>query len=438
MSNEHGPVLPRPAATDRQKVAVLGLGYVGLPVALAAAGAGHDVVGFDVAESRIAEIRAGRSELVDLDHDDLARRLASGSLTVTADRLAMSACEVFVLCVPTPLRDGRPDLSMLEGAVDTVAAAIRPGALVVVESTTWPGTTREVVVPRLAERSGFAPEDVDVVFSPERIDPGNARYPLARIPKLVGGITPAAAKRAARFYRTFIDLVHIMSGPSEAELAKILENTFRHVNLALVNELAVLCSDTGIDLREAIDAAATKPFGYMPFYPGPGVGGHCIPVDPMYLMWQARRSGHTLQLIEVAEQINRSMPQHVVSRAGDVLNDVGKPVRGSRVLLLGVSYKPNVADVRESSAGPIVDRLLSRGAFVHWHDPLVRASFTLPGAPRIPALDPAPLLAADLVVLHTPHEEYLGTASWLAGVDAPVLDAHGALRGRGLPAVFGL
>ena len=427
-----------PLSTGRQKVAVLGLGYVGLPVALAAAGAGHDVVGFDVAADKVAEIRRGRTELVDLDRGELARQLAAGTLSVTADPLALAACEVFVLCVPTPLRDGSPDLSVLVSALDYVAAAIQPGALVVVESTTWPGTTREVVVPRLRARSGFGDGDIDVVFSPERIDPGNTRYPLARIPKLVGGMTAAAGERAARFYRTFVDVVHVMSGPAEAELAKILENTFRHVNLALVNELAVLCSDTGVDLREAIDAAATKPFGFMPFYPGPGVGGHCIPVDPMYLIWQARRTGHTLQLIEAAEQINRAMPQHVVGRVASLLNDAGKPVRGSTVLVLGVSYKPGVADVRESSATPIAERLLARGAVVGWHDPLVRDSFELAGARRHGMLTGDLLRSTDLVVLHTPHREYLIPESWLAAGSVPVLDTHGALRDRRLPTVYGL
>jgi nucleotide sugar dehydrogenase len=421
----------------RDKVAVLGLGYVGLPLALAAAEAGHDVVGYDIAPDHVADIRRGHTDLVDLDHELLAKHLNAGSLVLTEDPVDLTACEVYAICVPTPLLDGSPDLSMVLSAIDSVAAVAAPGDLVILESTTWPGTTRNVLAPRLAERSGLVPGvDVHLVFSPERIDPGNHEFSLSRIPKLIGGMTREDSERASDFYRTFLDTVHIVSGPSEAELAKIIENTYRHVNLALVNELAILCSDTDVDLREAIDAAATKPFGFMPFYPGPGVGGHCIPVDPMYLIWHARRTGATLQLVEMAEQVNRSMPAHVVSRIARLLNEVAKPLRGSEVLLLGVSYKPGVADVRESSAFSIAERLTKLGARVRWHDPLVRESQDLHGLPRLRELSAEVLRGADLTLLHTPHAHYLH-----AGLlpEAPLLlDAHGALRGLRLPNVFDL
>lgn len=419
----------------RRKVAVLGLGYVGLPLAMAAARAGHNVVGYDVSTSRIDDIQSGTTGLVDLDHDALAEQLASDSLVVTTDPLHLGPCEIYVICAPTPLRDGSPDLSMVMAGVDTVAGVLDPGDLVILESTTWPGTTSEVVAPRLRELTGLvAGVDVRLVFSPERVDPGNQEFPLTRIPKVIGGMTREDSECAADFYRTFLDSVHIVSGTSEAELAKILENTYRHVNLALVNELAKLYSDTGINLREAIDAAATKPFGFMPFYPGPGVGGHCIPIDPMYLIWRARRTGRTLQLVETAEQINRGMPAHVVGRAAALLNDVGKPMRGSKVLVLGVTYKPNVTDSRESSAFPVIEQLLGRHAEVWWHDPMVGQDQAGPAGTRVVDLTTQVVHDADLVVLHTPHAWYLNSP--FVRTAPLLLDAHGALRALRLSNVF--
>jgi UDP-N-acetyl-D-glucosamine dehydrogenase len=433
LAHEHGGDDAAPEEFTRRKVAVLGLGYVGLPMALAVARTGHDVVGYDISASRVTDIHAGRTGLVDLDHAALADQLASGSLTVTTDPIHLDSCEIYLICVSTPLLDGRPDLSMVLSGVDTVAAALEPGNMVILESTTWPGTTAEVVAPRLRERTGLvAGVDYRLVFSPERVDPGNTEFPLARIPKVVGGITRADGEHAAEFYRTFLDSVHLVSGTGEAELAKILENTYRHVNLALVNELATLYSGSDIDLREAIDAAATKPFGFMPFHPGPGVGGHCIPIDPMYLIWQARRTGRTLQLVETAEQINRAMPAHVVGRVTALLNEAGKPVRGSQVLVLGVSYKPNVTDSRESSAFPVVERLRRLRAEVRWHDPLV-APETGPPAPRLAELTREAVTEADLVLLHTPHADYL--RSPLVAQARLLLDAHGGLRHRELPNV---
>ncbi|MPZ65437.1 MAG: nucleotide sugar dehydrogenase [Pseudonocardiaceae bacterium] len=426
-----------PGSDKRRKVAVLGLGYVGLPLAVAMCEAGHRVAGFDVDAGRLCDIVAGRTGLVDLDHDALARALKRGDLVVTGEPGDLAACEVYLVCVPTPLRDGVPNLSMVLAAVDTVAETLAPGDLVVLESTTWPGTTEEVVAPRLRERTALvAGTDVRLVFSPERIDPGNREYPLARIPKLVGGVTRADGEFAAEFYGTFIDTVHLVSGAAEAELAKILENTFRHVNLALVNELATMYSGTSIDLREAIDAAATKPFGFLPFHPGPGVGGHCIPVDPMYLTRQTRRSGRCLRLVETAELINIGMSTHVVDRVTGLLNSVRMPVRGSRIVLLGAGYKPDVADSRESSAFPIMDRLHQLGAYIRWHDPLLGSVDKGPPGSRVADLDRSLLASADLVLLHTPHAEYVG--SELLPAARLTLDAHGALRSRRLPNVHGL
>ncbi|WP_158102587.1 nucleotide sugar dehydrogenase [Lentzea kentuckyensis] len=394
-------------AATGHKLVVLGLGYVGLPLALAAVGAGHHVLGYDIRPERITELREGRSGLVDVDDEEIRAHLAAGTLAITSDPADLAGWDVYVICVPTPLLDGGPDLSMVLAAADVVATCLSPGDLVILESTTWPGTTRDVLAPRLRERSGLEPgEEFHLVFSPERIDPGNKQFPLTRIPKLVGGTTRAGSERAAAFYRTFVDTVHVVSGPSEAEMAKILENTFRHVNLALVNELAVLCRETGVDLQESIDAAATKPFGFMPFYPGPGVGGHCIPVDPVYLTWHARNAGRTLRLVELAQQINRDMPRHIVARVMDVLNAVGKPVRGSRILILGVSYKPDVADVRESPAFPIAERLAELGAEVSWHDPLVADGQGPPGPRRIAELTARELASHDLTLLHTAHSGY--------------------------------
>ncbi|WP_169811232.1 nucleotide sugar dehydrogenase [Nocardia anaemiae] len=415
---------------------MLGLGYVGLPVALAAADAGHDVLGYDIDQDRLADIRSGRTDLVDLDHDRVAAHLKSGSLTLSANPMDLAAAHVYLICVPTPLADGSPDLNLVLAAIDTVADTVRPGDLVILESTTWPGTTVDILAPRLAKRSGLLPgSDIHLVFSPERIDPGNQDYPLTRIPKLIGGFTRRDGELAAAFYRTFLESVHIVSGPSEAEMAKILENTFRHVNLALVNELAMMCSTGDINLREAITAAATKPFGFMPFYPGPGVGGHCIPIDPIYLNWSAKRTGFSLRLIDAAEQVNRAMPTHVVNRITMLLNNVAKPVRGSGVLLLGISYKPGVADVRESSAFPIAEKLVRLGAHVRWHDPLVRGSQDLHGLPRLSELSGAVVSEHDLTLLHTPHPVYTNALLEAAPL---LLDPHGALAAATLPNVFDL
>jgi nucleotide sugar dehydrogenase len=284
----------------KRDVCVLGLGYVGLPLACAAAEAGHRVVGFDVDRARVTGLRGGRSPVEDVEDRLLEKVLASGRLSFTDDPAAIEGRDTFVICVPTPLKDKTPDLAMVDAAVDVVAGVLRPGALVILESTTYPGTTEDRVGPRLAEATGLhAPDDYHLVFSPERIDPGNPTYSLGNTPRVVGGLGPAAGDAATEFYSSFIDEVHRVSGPREAEMAKLLENTYRHVNIALVNEMAIFCEELGIDLWEAIGAASTKPFGFAPFFPGPGVGGHCIPVDPSYLSWRVRRLGYPFRFVEL-------------------------------------------------------------------------------------------------------------------------------------------
>lgn len=374
-----------------RKVAVIGLGYVGLPLAIAMSKAGHRTLGFDINSRLVEQISRGRT----------------GELTVTAEPDELSGCDVYVICVPTPLKDGAPDLSCVESAVETVARNVGPGDLVILESTSWPGTTRRHIAPRLDSLSGFtAGEDFHLAFSSERIDPGNTSFTLAEIPKVVGGLTRADGEVAAEFYGTFVERVVLLDDAEQAEMSKLLENTFRNVNLALVNELLPLCRELGIDLPSCIDAAATKPFGFMPFYPGPGVGGHCIPVDPVYLTWLAERRGQPLRLVETALHINRAMPDYVVRRASQLLNQVGKPVRGSRIVLLGVAYKPDIADVRESTAIPIARQLAELGAEVAWHDPHAEDCRSLADIPRLAELTEDELAGADLVVLHTPHSDY--------------------------------
>jgi nucleotide sugar dehydrogenase len=311
--------------------------------------------------------------------------------------------------VPTPLKEKVPDLTMVDAAVDVVATALRPGGMVILESTTYPGTTEDRVGPRLAEVTGLrAPEDYHLVFSPERIDPGNPVYSLENTPRVVGGLGAAAGDAAAAFYSSFIDHVHRVSGPREAEMAKLLENTYRHVNIALVNEMAIFCDELGIDLWEAIGAASTKPFGFAPFTPGPGVGGHCIPVDPSYLSWRVRRLGYPFRFVELAAEINDRMPNYVASRIADLLNDVHKSVGGSRILVLGLAYKRDLGDLRESPAPVLIRRLESRGALVRWHDPHVRVREIADSAATAVEgeLTAEELAAADLVVVHTDHSAY--------------------------------
>jgi nucleotide sugar dehydrogenase len=390
-------------------VCVLGLGYVGLPLACAAAAAGHRVVGYDPDRDRVAGLRRGQSPVEDVEDRLLEKVLASGQISFTHDPSDIVGSDTFVICVPTPLKEKTPDLTMVDSAVDVVAGALRPGGMVILESTTYPGTTEERVAPRLAEATGLqAPDDYHLVFSPERVDPGNPDYSLVNTPRVIGGLGPAAGDAAAAFYATFVEHIHRVSGPREAEMAKLLENTYRHVNIALVNEMAIFCEELGIDLWEAIGAASTKPFGFAAFSPGPGVGGHCIPVDPSYLSWRVRRLGYPFRFVELAGEINDRMPAYVATRVAALLNDDHKSVAGSRILILGVAYKRDVGDLRESSAPVLIRRLESHGADVRWHDPHVPPQ-TFAGTAAVGVegeLDAEELAAADLVVVHTDHSAY--------------------------------
>jgi UDP-N-acetyl-D-glucosamine dehydrogenase len=414
---------------DGRTVAVLGLGYVGLPLVCAAVGAGHEVIGFDVSADRVGLLESGSSPIRDIADAQLAAGLDTGLLRFTADPDELGRADTYIVCVPTPLADKLPDLSMLTAAVETVGRSVSPGDLVVLESTTYPGTTEELAAARISAISGLcAPEHYHLAFSPERIDPGNPHFHLDNTPRVVGGLGPAASAAAAAFYRSFIEAVHVVSSPRAAEMTKLLENTYRHVNIALVNEMAVFCEELGIDLWEVIDAAATKPFGFAAFAPGPGVGGHCIPVDPSYLSWRVRRLGYPFRFVELAGEINDRMPHYVVSRITDALNLARKPVAGSRVLLLGVAYKRDIGDLRESPAFAVARRLLDRGAELSWHDPYV-AHFEIDGVavPRAVSLTPEVLSEADLVVIHTDHSSY----DWPAVVSGAqlVFDTRNATAG---------
>jgi UDP-N-acetyl-D-glucosamine dehydrogenase len=355
-----------------ERVAILGLGYVGLPLAIAFAESGLRVIGVDADAMRVAEINEGISHIEDIRSERLELLTSDGKIEATQEYAALGEVDAVLICLPTPLDEhGNPDLSFVTAGAETAAKHLRSGALVVLESTTYPGTTRELLQP-IFERSGRrVGEDIFLAFSPERVDPGNQRHTLQNIPKIVGGITRACAQRAEELYSTIVEEVYTVSSPESAEMAKLLENIFRGVNIALVNELAILCARMEIDVWEVIDAAKTKPFGFMPFYPGPGLGGHCIPIDPFYLAWRARAFDVSTEFIELAGRINVSMPYYAFNRITTALNLQKKPVNGSRILLLGVSYKPNLGDVRESSAIKILDLLSSSGARVVYHDPHV-------------------------------------------------------------------
>jgi UDP-N-acetyl-D-glucosamine dehydrogenase len=386
-------------------VVVIGQGYVGLPLAVAAARAGMDVTGIDLDKRRVDALNAHKSPVGDVTDTELAEVARSGRYSASTEFQAVSDADVVVLCVPTPYRDLGPDLSHIEASAMGIAPFLKPGVLVILESTTYPGTTEEMLRPALEAGSGLtAGVDFHLVFSPERIDPGNTTYGLHNTPKIVGGLSDEGTELAATFYGAFVETVIRVSDPKTAEMAKLLENTFRHINIALVNELAILSQDLGVDIWEVITAAASKPFGFMPFYPGPGVGGHCIPVDPLYLSWRVRQFGGAAKFIELARDVNAAMPTYCVTRVQDLLNDEGKSLRGAAVIVLGVAYKPDISDMRESPAIPFIQGLLSKGARVDYWDPHVpRVSIddgtTLHGI----ALTPRVLSAADCVVVMTNH-----------------------------------
>ncbi|GAA2127673.1 nucleotide sugar dehydrogenase [Glycomyces algeriensis] len=404
---------------------VVGQGYVGLPLAQAAITKGLNVVGLDRSQSVVDALNAGSSHIDDVSDAELAAMLAAG-YTASTDAAVQARAEAIVICVPTPLGEaGGPDLAAVIGASHAAGRHLQRGALVVLESTTYPGTTEDVVAPILREESGLEPGvDFHLAFSPERVDPGNPVYGIVNTPKVVGGLTPACTAVAKAMYSRFIDQTVEAKGPREAEMAKLLENTYRHVNIALVNEMAVFCQELGVDLWDAINLAKTKPFGYQAFYPGPGVGGHCIPIDPNYLSYKVRTLGYPFRFVELAQEINNRMPEYVVQRAMAKLNADGLALSRARVLLLGVTYKPDIADQRESPSTPVARKLLAAGAELAYHDPHVPAWSV--GATQVERVHDLETAKADLIVLLTNHAEYLPEAL-PAGV--PVLDTRGALRG---------
>jgi UDP-N-acetyl-D-glucosamine dehydrogenase len=391
------------------KVVVLGQGYVGLPLALRAVEAGYFVVGYDTDAGRVKRLEAGDPYVEDVAAEDLLRALQSGRYKPTAASADLAGFDVALITVPTPLNAGVPDLSYIEQAGCALAAHLRPGALVVLESTTYPGTTEELLAGLLEASSGLRPgEDFYLGYSPERIDPGNRRFGLANTPKVISGMGEASLEAVKAFYESLVGTTVPVRRPREAELAKLIENTFRHVNIALVNELAIFAADLGVDIWAALDAAATKPFGFMRFDPGPGVGGHCLPIDPSYLSWHIRSSlSRSFRFVELANDVNDHMPEYVVQRLMVALNSAGKPVKGSRALVLGVTYKKNTSDMRESPALAVAQRLLRLGAEVRYADSHVREADVAAKEPRLvrAELSPAELAAADAVVVMADHDD---------------------------------
>ncbi|MBW3614734.1 MAG: nucleotide sugar dehydrogenase [Actinobacteria bacterium] len=410
------------------RVVVVGQGYVGLPVAMRAAEVGHSVVGYDVDVNRVKRLAAGESYVEDVPSEQLQSALESGLYTATTEASDLAGFDVAVITVPTPLKEGAPDLSFIEESSRTLAAHLRAGATVVLESTTYPGTTEELVGPLLETGSGLtAGADFHLGYSPERIDPGNTEWTFVKTPKVVSGIDPASLTAVKSFYDTLVERTVPVATPKEAELTKLLENTFRHVNIALVNELAIFAHELGIDVWQAIDAASTKPFGYMRFTPGPGVGGHCLPIDPSYLSWRVKRStGHSFRFVELANDVNDHMPDYVVQRLVRSLNRQKKAVNGSRVLLLGLAYKKNTGDARESPAVVVAERLLALGAEVRAVDPHVVEGHVNRRVIRV-EMTQDEVTAADVVVLLTDHDAFdLGVVEQHGGL---VLDARRRLRG---------
>src|SRR5579871_6322975 len=402
-------ILEEKIRTRRARVGIVGLGYVGLPLAVEFAKAGFSVTGIDISEQKVGHVNAGDSYIGDIPSSVLAPLVESGKLRATTDFSAVAELDTINICVPTPLRKTKdPDMSYIVSACQEIARYFHPGMLVILESTTYPGTTDEVVLPMLAKTGLEVGRDFFLCFSPERVDPGNPRYQTSNIPKVVGGCTPECTEMGRRFYSEALQHVVPVSSTQVAEMVKLLENTFRMINIGLVNEIAMMCDRIGINVWEVIDAAATKPFGFMPFYPGPGLGGHCIPIDPFYLSWKTKQAGIEARFIELAGYINGQMPHFVVDKIQNALNDHSKPLKGSRVHVMGVAYKRDIDDVRESPALDIMHLLGRRGAKVTYSDPFVpqvRADGIAMN--ELEAIDAEiGSAAADCVVIVTDHKKF--------------------------------
>jgi UDP-N-acetyl-D-glucosamine dehydrogenase len=436
MTNTNSNLLDR-IRSKQARIGIIGLGYVGLPLAVEFALAGFHVTGFDVDASKIDAINRGHSYIPDVSQEHMEKVVKSGHLRATTDSSQLATMDVADICVPTPLRKTKdPDLSYVVQALEGVAASLRAGQLVVLESTTYPGTTDEVALPMLSAGGLKVDRDFFLAFSPERVDPGNQTYTTKNIPKIVGGYGPASTEVAGTLYAQVVSKVIPVSSTRVAEMVKLLENTFRAVNIGLVNEIAQMCHKLDIDVWEVIDAAKTKPFGFMPFYPGPGLGGHCIPIDPFYLSWKARQSGFECRFIELAGHVNASMPEYVVERIADALNTSRKPINGSRIHVYGVAYKRDVSDMRESPALDIIELLIRRGGVISYSDPYVptlkHAGHEFQSIGEKEALNSHP----DCIVICTDHS----TFDWKALVssEVPVVDTRNALRAFSSPSIVRL
>jgi UDP-N-acetyl-D-glucosamine dehydrogenase len=409
----------------RSRVAIVGQGYVGLSLACAAASEGFTVVGVDVDGDRVDALSSGQLTVPGVPVELFEKGVATDRLRFTSSIEEARDADVILICVPTPLREGAPDLTYVDNACRDVAGVLQKDRLVVLESTTYPGTTDGRVRDLLQSNGLIADRDFLLAYSPERIDPGNEEFGLRNTPKVVGGCTSEATQLATLFYGQLVDKVVEVSSAKAAELAKLLENTFRHVNIGLVNELAVLCHEMGIDVWEVVDAAASKPFGFMPFLPGHGVGGHCIPLDPTYLAWQVRRDvGRTFRILELAEDVNRQAPRYVTDRIAEALNTRGLAVNGANVLVLGVSYKPDIGDLRESPSLKVMEHLQRRGAYVTYHDPYVQTVETGDSELHRTDLSRQAIAGVDCVALLTPHSAY--DLAWIADSAQLVFDAQNA------------
>lgn len=395
----------RKVESREARIGIVGIGYVGLPIAVSFAEAGYEVVGIDLRQEKVDTVNAGGSHLRDVPGSRVTALTDKGKLSASSSFEELRNVDAVIICVPTPLAEGQPDLSRVVFAGEEIAKVLKPGSLFVLESTTYPGTTEELLRPLLEAGGLVAGRDFMLAYSPERIDPGNPVYAFEDIPKIVGGIDSASTEAASALYGQVVPKVVTVSGTREAELAKLIENTYRHVNIALVNELAIYSHDLGVDIWEAIEAAATKPFGFQPFWPSPGWGGHCIPLDPSYLSWKVRQSrSHEVRFVELAQSINSEMPRHVLERVSRLLNGVGKPMRGSRVLGIGVAYKGGTEDTRESAGIKVLSALVDQGAEVSFHDPLV-PSINLGGSDlSSEPLTRDSLRVADVVVILVPQE----------------------------------
>ena len=423
----HLESLTEKIASRTARVGIVGLGYVGLPLAVEFAKAGFSVTGIDVLESKVARINAGDSYVQDVEVKDVSSLVEAGKLRATTDFSVIAELDTLNICVPTPLRKTKdPDMSYIVTACQEIAKYFRPGSLVILESTTYPGTTEELLLPILGDSGLQVGRDFFLCFSPERVDPGNPNYQTRNIPKVVGGLTPACTQMGTLFYSQALETVISVCSTQVAEMVKLLENTFRMINIGLVNEMAMMCTRMGIDIWEVIEAAATKPFGFMPFYPGPGLGGHCIPIDPFYLSWKSKQAGMEARFIELAGYINGQMPHFVVDKVQNALNDQGKAVKGSKIHILGVAYKKDIEDVRESPALDIMHLLRQRGADVTFSDPYV-PSLRIEGNIYFSADLPGSLQHADCVVIITDHS----SVDYAAVVNEGklIVDTRNALRG---------